>query len=201
MKFFVLVLFSVFIWDCSPKVQEKPLVQQKPVLTAYERAEQRTGVSSFLLHAIAIVESNESDNAIGDDGKSIGRMQLNEVFHKERAKKFGEYNPYDAYDATYIAGMIYRENYNILKDECKAVAAYRQGVHGVQTRGADSVYVNKVLTTMLQLIFVELKNQFVELKNQTEMQKEQLLHLEQEFGTLKKLLNEEKHIGFVKSNL
>jgi len=54
---------------------------------------------------------------------------------------------------------------------------------------------------MLQLIFVELKNQFVELKNQTEMQKEQLLHLEQEFGTLKKLLNEEKHIGFVKSNL
>lgn len=201
MKFFVLVLFSLFIWACSIKVQEKPLVQQKPAPTAYERAEQRTGVSSFLLHAIAIVESNENDAAIGDDGKSIGRMQLNEAFHKERAKKFGEYNPYDVYDATYIAGMIYRENYNILKDEYKAIAAYRQGVHGVQTRGADSVYVNKVLTTMLQLIFVELKNQFVELKNQTEMQKEQLLHLEQEFGTLKKLLNEEKHIGFVKSNL
>lgn len=196
MKFFILVLFSVFIWACSPKVQKEPLALQQLAPTAYERAEQRTGVSSFLLHAIAIVESNESDNAIGDDGKSIGRMQLNESFHEERARKFGEYNPYDAYDATYIAGMIYRENYNILKDECKAIAAYRQGVHGVQTRGADSVYVNKVLTTMLQLIFVELKNQI-------EMQKEQLLHLEQEFGTLKlkKLLNEEKHIGFVKSNL
>jgi len=189
MKFFVLVLFSIFICACSPKVQEKPLVQQKPAPTAYERAEQRTGVSSFLLHAIAIVESNENDVAIGDDGKSIGRMQLNEVFHKERAKKFGEYNPYDAYDATYIAGMIYRENYNILKDEYKAVAAYRQGVHGAQTRGADSVYVNKVLTTMLQLILEELKNQ-------TEMQKEQLLQLEQKLATLEQKLATLKNLSY-----
>ena len=80
-----------------------------------------------------------------------------------------------------------------MKDEYKAIAAYRQS-SWIQTRGTDSVYVNKVLTTMLQLILEELKNQ-------TEMQKEQLLCFEQEFGTLKKLLNEEKHLGFVKSNL
>lgn len=37
----------------------------------------------YLLEAIAIVESNKNDNAVGDNGKSIGRYQIQKAYWKD----------------------------------------------------------------------------------------------------------------------
>lgn len=81
----------------------------------------------WILRGIAIVESGENDRAVGDDGISVGRMQINERYHAERAAKWGEYDPRDADDAIRIASCIIQENMTHFGDERLAVNAYNAG--------------------------------------------------------------------------
>ena len=114
------------------------------VLSVYEIAEIITGAPAYILRAIAITESNENSDAIGDDGMSKGLMQLNEKFHKERADKYGEYDPFIPLDSLIIAGYLYMDNLRKLGDHDLAIAAHRQGVDGVRKYGASKWYINKV---------------------------------------------------------
>jgi len=121
------------------------------VLTVYEKAELVTGAPAKLLQAIAITESDEQDTAIGDGGKSRGRMQLNERFRAERVKKYGNYDPNDPEQSVRVAGFIYMENLRILKSQDAAIAAYRQGIRGIRKYGSTSWYVNHVKQHMEEL--------------------------------------------------
>jgi len=98
----------------------------------------------WILKGIARTESGERDRAIGDDGISLGRMQLNSRFAVERYWKYGDFNPFDAEDAVRITSCIYQENLKKLGDPYAAIAAHRLGVTGVREHGYGDWYVMRV---------------------------------------------------------
>jgi hypothetical protein len=72
-------------------------------------------------------------------------MQLNENYHAERAKKYGEYNPFNPLDSVVISGYIYMENLRRLGNSDLAIAAHRQGVDGVRKHQvATKWYIDRV---------------------------------------------------------
>jgi hypothetical protein len=113
-------------------------------MTVYEVAEVLTGAPAGILHGIACAESDENDAAIGDQGRSRGRFQINEDFRAERVRLYGEYDPHDATEAAILAGRIYMANLARLGNEADAIAAHRQGVNGVKRNGAAMWYVERV---------------------------------------------------------
>lgn len=145
-KYFFLLVIALLISSSSvfPPIRWIPVENETEVLSVYEMAEIVTGAPADILRGIAITESNENDRAIGDDGISKGRMQINETFHNERAKKYGDYDPFSPLDAAIIAGYIFMENFSRLKDSDSAIAAHRQGVRGVRENGPADWYVKRV---------------------------------------------------------
>ena len=113
-------------------------------LTVYSLASIITGAPEEILRGIALAESSGRDDAIGDDGESIGRFQLREIYHDERAAKWGEYDPRNPQEAAIIAGYVLMHNYTQLGDMDMAIAAYRQGVDGVRRYGVTSWYIERV---------------------------------------------------------
>jgi len=63
-----------------------------------------------ILRAHARAESDEADWAVGDDGISRGRLQINERYHAERAELYGEYDPANCFDALRVASGIWQDN-------------------------------------------------------------------------------------------
>jgi len=116
-----------------------------------------------ILRAHARVESDEMDWAIGDGGRSHGRMQINETFRAERVRAWGEYDPHNCFDAVRIADRIWQENAKAFPSgptrgppetwarqrEDLTIAAYRQGVAGVLRNGPTMWYVERVTRAML----------------------------------------------------
>ena len=149
MKYFLWIMALALLFSCSPKVVEVAPAVPKNV---YEQVEWETGVSQYLLQAIAITESSENDAVVGDGGKSKGRMQINERYRTYYVEKFGEYNPHDTTDAVRLAAKIILTNYQYFNDLNKAIASYRQGIKGVEKYGVHDWYVKKVLKTMQNLI-------------------------------------------------
>lgn len=141
-----LLMIALFISSSSvsPPIKLIKIENEKEVLSVYEMAEIVTGAPADILRGIAITESNENDRAIGDDGISKGRMQINETFHNERAEKYGDYDPFNPLDAAIIAGYIFMENLSRLKDSDSAIAAHRQGIRGVRKNGPAAWYVKRV---------------------------------------------------------
>lgn len=61
-------------------------VEEVKELSIYERYGKQYGISPKLLKAIAIVESGENPNMVGDGGDSIGLMQVQPKWHSHRLK-------------------------------------------------------------------------------------------------------------------
>ena len=111
-----------------------------------------------ILRGIAYTESGCSSLAVGDDGVSIGMMQINELYHADRTWRFGEYDPRLSGDSIRIADALFRANSRALlaaepcvdpdtwerKREDLAIAAHRQGLRGVLTEGPTMWYVERV---------------------------------------------------------
>lgn len=145
-KYFFLLTIALFVRSSSvfSPIRGILVKNETEILSVYEVAEIVTGAPANILRGIAITESNENDRAIGDDGISKGRMQINETFHDERAKKYGDYDPFSPLDAAIIAGYIFMDNFSRLKDSDSAIAAHRQGVRGVRENGPAAWYVRRV---------------------------------------------------------
>jgi hypothetical protein len=117
------------------------------VLTLYDVCVEGTLVPAELLRAIAIVESGECDDAVGDGGKSFGRFQLYEIYHAERAEAWGEYSPTDPGQAGRIAALYLQDCIIAYSGDIECgIAAYRQGVYGVERDGATLWYVERVMS-------------------------------------------------------
>jgi hypothetical protein len=129
--------------------------------TVYEYAARLSGYSGLSKEewrGIAIAESRELDSAIGDDGWSIGRFQINEKFHEYYAWRYGEYDPRKPFDAARVSGMNYRDNiayFERVEGVCDpntwrsrrkdmAIAAHNQGLIGVKKNGVGYKYVISV---------------------------------------------------------
>lgn len=115
----------------------------------YIQCTKNTIISPYLLKAIAIVESQENDNAIGDNGFSKSRFQLYEVYHTERAKRYGEYDVNNPMEAGRISALYLQECFLAFpNDPVKAICAYRQGINGVKINGPTTWYSNRVIKNM-----------------------------------------------------
>ena len=128
--------------DAAPK---------RAMMTPYEWGEAVTGTSAGTLKALAVVESDEDDSAIGDDGVSLGRFQINERFREWNVATFGEYDPTDPYSSAVIAGRLYQYNRARLGTHYRAIAAHRQGARGVKKNGPSHWYVERVIENMQRL--------------------------------------------------
>ena len=136
-------LFPVLALSSSRPQEGKTALPERDK-TIYEIAEGITGAPAYILRGIALTESGEDDTAVGDDGVSMGRMQLNENYHAERAKKYGGYDPFNPLESVIIAGYLYMDNLKRFGDSDLAIAAHRQGVNGVRKYGASDWYIKRV---------------------------------------------------------
>jgi hypothetical protein len=110
----------------------------------YDLAVIGTSVPAEILRAVAMAESDERDWAIGDGGKSLGRMQINEDFRDMRVAAYGYYNPHCPFDSTRIAARILEKHYQSFGNWRLAISAYNQGAGGTRLRGERTVYLDRV---------------------------------------------------------
>ena len=141
----LLTLSAILCSGCGIAALTPVIVFDEPELTIYQIASALTGCPESILRGIAFAESTYNPDAIGDDGVSIGLCQINETFHAERARLYGEYNPWCPLDSLLIAGRLYMDNLKVLKSQRLAITAHKMGVTGAK-RGEVTWYVERVLT-------------------------------------------------------
>lgn len=113
--------------------------------TTYQIAAEATGCPEYILRGIAFAESTFRADAIGDDGMSIGRYQINDKYHEYYAEQYGEYNPFCPLESAILTGRIFMDNLLALGSIEDAIAAHRQGRTGVRNNGRTQWYVDRVL--------------------------------------------------------
>lgn len=64
--------------------KDEPVKAEQTQVSAYVKYGRQYGISPKLLKAIAIVESGENPELIGDGGDSIGLMQIQPKWHSQR---------------------------------------------------------------------------------------------------------------------
>jgi hypothetical protein len=136
---FAVVTPSSFTSDMLPDRDPLPFL---PGL--YDLAVAGTIVPADILRAVAMAESDEKDWAIGDGGKSRGRMQINEEFRETRLSAFGYYNPHCPFDSTRIAALILQKHYQAFGNWRLAISAYNQGAGGTRRYGERLAYLTRV---------------------------------------------------------
>lgn len=114
------------------------------------------GIDKCIIYAMIKHESGYRADAIGDNGNSIGLMQVQPRYHKARMDRLGVAdlaNPYQnvLVGIDYLAEML--ERYE--GDMAKALTAYNCGIGGAQkyfSRGIDAnAYAKKILAYAKEL--------------------------------------------------
>ncbi|MBL8968237.1 MAG: hypothetical protein JNG85_14620 [Spirochaetaceae bacterium] len=113
-------------------------------LTIYEAACLGTETPPELLRAIARVESSERDDAIGDDGESIGRFQDRKRYHAYRESLYGSYDPTKPAEVARVYALELSRHFAIAGDWDIATAAHRQGLEGARSDGPTGWYLERV---------------------------------------------------------
>jgi hypothetical protein len=130
----------------NAEIRRDSIIEQEATHDIFIEAEKVTGCSAEILRGIAGAESHFTVTAVGDKGQSHGMFQLHSRWHDSRVEKYGDFDPFDPADAAIIAGYIIQENLRLFGGDLrKAIAAYRQGVTGVNQNGITSWYVDDVL--------------------------------------------------------
>jgi hypothetical protein len=145
--FLVLIVCMVPLFGYAKQdaeYQETIPARAKEALSIYEVAELITGTSAEILRGIAKTESDERDDAIGDDGISIGRFQWNKKYLPYFWSKYGYFDPHDGLMSAIRAGQLFQDNLKILGSQDLAISAHKQGPTGVKKHGPCKWYVEKV---------------------------------------------------------
>jgi hypothetical protein len=66
------------------------------------------------------------------------------AIHAERAKKWGEYDPHNVYDAARISALEYKEELDKFKDNALAFSAYHKGTNWVDKHGVCNYYMKMI---------------------------------------------------------
>jgi hypothetical protein len=127
------------------KIPESVVIE--PPVDCFEYAESVTGFSAEILRGIAATESHFRVKAIGDDGMSFGMFQLHSRWYESRVEKWGEFDPADPFESAVVAGRIMQENLIAFNGDLRrAIAAYKQGITGVNRNGVTEWYVDAILS-------------------------------------------------------
>lgn len=154
MKHFAFILLSIILFStcATQKSQEFTVDFSGREYTTYEIAAAISGCPIGILYGMAFAESTYSQWAMGDDGVSFTRFQINETFHEYNAATYGEYNPCCPLDTAILTGKIFMADLAALGNVEDAIAAHNQGRTGVRNDGRDQEYVNRVLSHMERTI-------------------------------------------------
>ncbi len=122
-----------------------PLLHDKEKALIINEMAIRAGIPPMYLAALMYNESTMGKNINHPDSNDVLDFALHETpeYHKERADKWGEYDPHIFRDNARIAALELAEEYEITKDWDLAVAGYKQGTNGVKLYGIDTRYVAK----------------------------------------------------------
>ena len=116
----------------NPEVYEKPLPDPVPVAqleinSHVEKTAKRYGLDSKIIKALIEEESGWLASAEGDNGQSVGLMQIQEHWHKERMKRLGVTNLYDPEQNITLGCDILSELLNKYGNYKDALSAYNSG--------------------------------------------------------------------------
>jgi glycoside hydrolase family 23 protein len=116
----------------NPEVYTKPLPDPVPVAqleinSHVEKTAKRYGLDSKIIKALIEEESGWVASAEGDNGNSIGLMQIQERWHKERMKRLGVTNLYDSEQNITVGCDILSELLNKYGNYRDALSAYNSG--------------------------------------------------------------------------
>ena len=114
------------------------------------------GIDKYIIYAMIKHESGYRTDAIGDNGNSIGLMQVQPKYHRARMDRLGVTDLVDPYQnvivgVDYLAEMLERYEGNMTK----ALTAYNCGIGGAEkyfSQGIDAnTYTKKILVYAKEL--------------------------------------------------
>ena len=116
----------------NPEVYTKPLPDPVPVAqleinSHVEKTAKRYGLDSKIIKALIEEESGWLASAEGDNGQSVGLMQIQERWHKERMKRLGVTSLYDPEQNITVGCDILSELLNKYGNYRDALSAYNSG--------------------------------------------------------------------------
>lgn len=116
----------------NPEVYAKPLpdpitVTELETNNHIDKMAKRYGLDSRIIKALIEEESGWLSSAEGDNGKSVGLMQIQERWHKERMKRLGVNDLYDPGQNITVGCDILSELLNKYGNYKDALSAYNSG--------------------------------------------------------------------------
>ena len=116
----------------NPEVYEKPLPEPVPVAQLeindhIDKMAKRYGLNPDVIKALIEEESGWGESAEGDNGQSVGLMQIQERWHKERMKRLGVTSLYDPEQNITVGCDILSELLNKYGNYRDALSAYNSG--------------------------------------------------------------------------
>lgn len=116
----------------NPEVYEKPLPEPVPVAQLeindhIDKMAKRYGLDSRIIKALIEEESGWGESAEGDNGQSVGLMQIQERWHKDRMKRLGVTNLYDSEQNITVGCDILSELLNKYGNYKDALSVYNSG--------------------------------------------------------------------------
>lgn len=87
----------------------------------------RCGVDPNIVKAIIKEESNGNPNAVGDGGESIGLMQIQPRWHREKMEELGIVNLYDPQENVILGCAILPDLYDKYGNYEDALSVYNSG--------------------------------------------------------------------------
>jgi len=122
-----------------------------PLLTdtksaAVHRASSIARIPPYYLAAISYAETICGRDMIHTDPWDISEFGLHERpgYHRERVRKWGEYDAYNYDDAAQIAALELAEELDHWPTAALAFSAYTNGQRGTRRQGIDTKYVARV---------------------------------------------------------
>ena len=115
---------------------------------------EKYGIETALVLAVIWQESQYDASAIGDGGNSVGLMQIQERWHRERMERLGCTDLQDPYQNITVGVDLLAELYNMNPDTYWILMAYNGGIDYANSMAAAntySTYAVEVINTATEL--------------------------------------------------
>lgn len=114
------------------------------------------GIAPALVLAVIYHESRYQENAIGDDGDSLGLMQIKEHYHRERMERLGCTDLLNPYDNVTVGIDLLAELSDRYDTAGKVLTVYNAGARGAEEKYFSqgiyaSGYAERVIDTWAEI--------------------------------------------------